>query len=53
MLIQTRETDMTRAREKLLLATLAGLIIACAAAFAVSPTLAADHFANSYQISGF
>ncbi len=33
---------MPRNSEKLLLAALAGLVITCAAAFAVSPTLAGD-----------
>lgn len=37
------ETEMTRQYEKLLIASLAGLMIVCAAAFAVTPTLAAGY----------
>ena len=37
------ETEMTRQHEKLLIAALAGLMIVCAAAFAVTPTLAAGY----------
>ncbi len=33
---------MTRSQEKLLIAALAGLVVAAAAAFVVSPTLAGD-----------
>jgi hypothetical protein len=44
---------MTRSQEKLLLATLAGLVIVLAAAFAVSPTLAAGHSVDFRQTRDF
>jgi uncharacterized protein YraI len=47
------ETEMTRQHEKLLIATLAGLMIVFAAAFAVTPTLAAGYSVDmTARVSG-
>ncbi len=44
---------MNKTHEKLLIASLAGVIIACAAAFAVTPTMAAGyHVEAAAQVTG-
>lgn len=47
------ETTMNKRHEKLLIATLAGLVITAAAAFAVSPAMAAGYFVDApARVSG-